>query len=108
MGASLLAILSFRIDEGEIAESEYKIKLLTVAFTVSFLTVNWFFQPKKSFNGLSNGLTCYIMLESLVMETGESNCKDCSSELATVLWLSTYVQQTFPVILSSITMFQGL
>lgn len=33
-GASVLAILSFRMDEGEIAESEYKIKVLTVAPTV--------------------------------------------------------------------------
>lgn len=42
------------------------------------------------------------------METGVPNCKDCYSELATVLWISTYVQQTFPVMLSSATMFQKL
>lgn len=106
--ASVLAILSFRMDEGEIAELEYKIKLLTVASTVSFLTVNRFFQPKKSSSGLSIGLTYYIMLESIVMETGVSNCKDCYSELATVLWVSTYVQQTFPVVSSSASIFQGL
>lgn len=70
--------------------------------------MNRFFQPKKSSSGLSNGLTYYMMLESIVMETGVSNCKDCYSELATVLRLSTCVQQTFPVMLSSATMFQGL